>query len=499
MNEMTHIYQYFHQQVVIRPDKIAVYDESRKLTYKELALLADTIRGRFPSQPKYIGIVLDHSVEMIAAILAVLKSGAAYIPAEPTLPKERIAYMMSQCNVEFVITQEEYARQLPNIKTLLLERNMPIDKESEQPPSGSLTANSNAYILYTSGTTGFPKGVMVTHHNVCHYAEAFCNEFGALENDTMLQYSVNSFDIFVEEVFPILLSGGTLAIPGMKTKSDFNHLIEFIETNQVSIVTGFPYFIMEFNKLPKLPESLRLLISGGDVLRAGYVDKLVANKNVKIYNTYGPSETTVCATYFHCTGTNALPDGTYPIGKAVKGVSVQIKDQKGQAVPDGMVGEICIYGNGVSSGYIGAKNNEAFVTGQNGVRFYKSGDLGKRLPNGNIAFMKRADQQVMILGKRVEMQEVENVLNRNTLIEQAVVIANADDDGLAYISAYFVPQCKDVKICDLQDFLKRYLPEYMIPAYFINLKQFPTLPNGKVDRKSLPVVLQRGQLNRHAV
>ena len=285
------IYGFFVDQVSKRPDALAVKDPFREVTFKELEGLVNTIAAHFPNRgSKTIGIVMDHGIEMIASILAVLKTGATYVPAEPSFPVERIRYMMKECEVDFVVTHAKYADRLDSL-VLMIERGIeatPVLIEDRSVPEG------RAYVLYTSGTTGAPKGVQVTNTNVCHYVRAFQNEFNPHQGDRMLQYSVCSFDIFVEEVFTTILSGAALCIPDEEVKKDINSLMEYIDENNITEISGFPYLLNEMNKLPQVPKCLRLIISGGDVIRAKYIDHL-KDCGAVIYNTYGPSETSVCA------------------------------------------------------------------------------------------------------------------------------------------------------------------------------------------------------------
>lgn len=492
MKSRNSVYACFKEQVSKSPDKPAVFDEKRSLTYRQLDMLTDIIISRFPSRSVFVGIVMDHSVEMIASILAVLKSGAAYVPVEPDFPVERIRHMMQECDVSFIITQKKYAGKLHGFSVLLIETGIETDQHLPS-KNGQDIAGSPAYVLYTSGSTGTPKGVIVENRHICHYVKAFCNEFHPSGTDIMLQHSVCSFDIFVEEVFPVLLSGATLAIPSAVTKSNIHTLMKFIDDHKVTMMSGFPYLLLEMNKLEKIPESLRLLISGGDVLRESYVSNLL--KQVDVYNTYGPSETTVCASYFKCNGVTPQCDGTFPIGKAVLGTTIVLLDETMQPVKSGKTGEICILGDGVSRGYIGnkEKENEAFVMWE-GSRLYRSGDLGIFLPDGNLTFLKRKDTQVMILGKRVESSEVENILCACKEVEQAVVCPNMDEQGLSYLTAYVVPRNKHFSISSIKKKMGRFLPPYMIPEYFVLMSGIPLTLNGKVNGKALPVVLKEGAL-----
>ena len=341
----------FKQQVTAQPDAVAVMDEKKCLTYGELDALATEIADGFPvKQPAKVGIVMNHSVEMIATILAALKSGAAYVPAEPSFPKERIKYMMEDC--DFVVTDKGIQHIHNNINKV----------------------SDLAYILYTSGTTGKPKGVM-------------------------------------------------------------------------------------------------------------------------IYNTYGPSETTVCASYFRVDNAQPLADGTFPIGKAVLGTNIEILDGHLQPVREGEKGEICIFGDGISLGYQGdVPENQNFTTMPDGRRVYRSGDLGYVLPDGNLAFLHRKDKQVMIMGKRVESDEVENVLCDQREVETAVVCPQTDTDGLSYLVAYVVPRSKRFSLNTLKRSLADHLTSFMIPEFFVTMPSLPMTPNGKVDRRALPIVRKEGRL-----
>lgn len=260
------------------------------------------------------------------------------------------------------------------------------------------------------------------------------------------------------------------------------------------MLSGFPYLLAEMNHLPEIPTSLRLLISGGDVLRGAYVDHLL-NKAL-VYNTYGPSETTVCASYYCCNNGEVLSDGTYPIGHPVKGCQIRILDKHGDEVPKGKVGEICIYGDGVSNGYIGNREieNKAFETLSDGSIMYRSGDLGYILPDGNIAFLHRKDTQIMIYGKRVEVMEVESTLYQCKGIEQAVVRAFNDENGLAYMIAYIVPANQDIKLSAVRKELENSLTAFMIPEFIVKMPQIPLNTNGKPDISRLPVVMKGGSL-----
>lgn len=365
-------------------------------------------------------------------------------------------------------------------------------------PAAQRTATAKpedpAYVLYTSGTTGKPKGVCVSNSNVCHYVRAFENEFHPAVGDIMLQYSVCSFDIFVEEVFASLLNGAALAIPSIEDKENVRSLMNFAEKHDITMLSGFPYLLSELNHLEKLPASLRLLISGGDVLRGAYVNNLLPQ--AVVYNTYGSSEATVCTSYYNCNRGEVLEDGTYPIGQAVKGTQIRILDKSGNEVADGEIGEICIYGDGVSYGYIGGRKeeNKAFEKLPDDTMMYRSGDLGYVLPSGDIAFLHRKDTQIMIYGKRVEVMEVESALYQCKGVKQAVVRAFTDDSGLSYMTAYVVPADKEISVSEIRKELSENLTSFMIPEFIVKMPQIPLNSNGKPDITKFPIVMKEGNV-----
>ena len=500
----------FEDQVAASPQHLAVMDTRDAFTFEQLNRLANAIASLVESSDasdshdgSCVGIILGHSAYLIAAMFGVLKTGRAYVALEADFPPKRIHHILAQADVKVVITTRADSFLAEDAKTICLDepdvsdhlRRYLSGKDSaaDVNPSTDIARGSAAYYQFTSGTTGLPKGFVISHGNVLHYARAFRDEFHPGPSDRILQTSVCTFDMFVEEVFPTLLSGGTIAVAEDAMRGDFSRLYGFIERNGVTIISAFPYLIARFNSLGKFPASLRLMISGGDVLRYRYVDKLLGR--VEIYNTYGPSEATVCATYFRCrNASDALEDGTLPVGTEVTGTSIFICDSKGHHLPDGQEGEICIEGDGLTSGYIGLPEETAaaFVSDpENGVPMYRSGDMGIRRDDGVIIFLYRKDEQVMIEGRRVEPMEVENVLSHCPGIRQAVVMPHFDEDGLAYLTAYIVADKPPrVKLSTLHEEMSRELPDFMIPEYTVLLPEMPVGANGKISRTSLPLIIK---------
>lgn len=493
---MDTIYEGFCEQVVRDPNATAVIDERGSVTYQQLAAMAESVAGRISADSSFVGVILEHSAEMIAAMLGILGKGAAYVPAEPDFPKERIAFMLAEAGVDVVITQERFAEVAKGRKAVLVEPGVGRPKglkadEWRSTLRGQVKPADLAYVLYTSGTTGTPKGVCVSNRNVCSYIRAFHGEFKNGPRDRMLQHSVCSFDIFVEEVFATLLTGGTLVIAPEPVKRDVKRLIRFIEDKGVTIVDGFPYLMGDINAEEERPSSVRLYVSGGDVLHEKQVDKLVGE--AMVYDTYGPSETTCCVSYFRCDGAHPSDDGTYPIGRPIAGTRIEVVDEALVPVSQGEIGELLITGPGVSYGYLGEHPEQAnFLVNERGERQYRSGDVGFVREDGNIVFLHRKDDQVMIGGKRVEAKEVENVLLQDTSIHQAVVVPGCDEEGASYLTAYVTPASDDLSLGALRKRLSRYLTPFMIPEFFIQMDSIPLNTNGKPDVERLPVVLKEG-------
>ena len=491
------IYAEFLKQVAAAPDALAVIDERGSATYEQLAAMAAEIEAQLPADAQFVGIIMDHSIEMIASILAVLKHGAAYIPAEPTFPPGRIKFMLNESGTSVVITQKVYEGRAAGIPTILVEPGSFSQRASDLDRSGALApgkANPEdlAYVLYTSGTTGTPKGVAVENQNVCSYIKAFNSEFINGPGDRMLQHSVCSFDIFVEEVFSTLLTGATLVIAPEDAKADPKKLVEFLNDHEVTIVDGFPYLMDDINVQPVRPTTVRLYISGGDVLHDGQVSNLV--NEAMVYNTYGPSETTCCVSYFRCDNADSSEDGTFSVGHPIQGTTIEVVDENLQPVSQGTIGEFLITGGGVSRGYLGTHPEQAnFIVDDDGTRHYRSGDMGYVREDGNLIFLHRKDDQVMIGGKRVEAKEVENVLLQDEAVHQAVVVPRTDEAGFSYLTAYVVPAGEELVLSQLKERLAHHLMPFMIPEFFVKVSSIPLNTHGKPAVEELPVVMKEGR------
>ncbi len=345
------IYSRFKEMVNADPDHPAIIDERSCVNYSGLDRLVDTLISRFPSFiPARVGVVMDHSVEMIASILAIIKAGAAFVPVEPDFPPERMTRFLTECGVDFVVTQEKYSSRLKEFSLFIVGPVINVDP-SLHPLPDRCKADRPAYIMYSSSISGYPIGVMVGNRQVVALADRFRDTFNISTDDVLLQYSADIVNIFIEEVFGTLLNGAMLVIPSATTRNDPQALLKFADEQYVSIISGFPYLLQELNHFESLPMTLRMLISGGDQLNPASIGHLL--EQVTVYNTYGPTETTALATCYCCNNGYALPSGHYPIGRPLEGVELMLLDNDLNPVAQGQEGEICIAGTGVADSFTG--------------------------------------------------------------------------------------------------------------------------------------------------
>ncbi|MGD2093156.1 MAG: amino acid adenylation domain-containing protein, partial [Candidatus Aminicenantes bacterium] len=511
----------FEEQVESTPNHVAVVGQNSSsgvgtrfvtsVTYKELNRqsnqLADLLRKKGIKPDTIVGIIVEPSLEMMVGILGILKAGGAYLPLDLDYPEERIRYMLRDANVKFLVTTPDLGEKfdkllIVNCELLMVNEKHPYGRRPNNPPQETinnlqLKHASLAYIIYTSGSTGKPKGVMVEHGNVVCYLNAFYLEFNIQAMDTGIQLAPFSFDVYIEEMFPILLKGGRFIIPDASRMMDMDWLTRLIVKHGVSIIDCTPLLLNEINKC-ELETTEITFISGGDVLKKEYIDKLL--KVGPVYNTYGPTETTVCASYFQCnrSGPDMIPP--IPIGKPIANYNIYILDSYHQPVPIGVCGELFISGPGVTRGYLNQPEltAEKFVLAHNSrltaeretmkaaINYnYKTGDLGRWLSDGNIQFLNRKDLQVKIRGYRVETAEIEKRLSVHAGIKEVVVVAREDSDGDRYLCAYIIP-AGEIEFSGLKESLASELPHYMIPSFFVSMSQLPLTSTGKIDRKALP-------------
>jgi amino acid adenylation domain-containing protein len=521
------IHELFAEQVDRTPDCVALISRGSRdvaslitcsFSYRELDRAANRLAGMLiekgVSPDSIVAILVEPSLEMMIGIWGVLKAGGAYLPIDPGSPPGRVRFMLSDSSVKMLLTDRR-SFEAGGIagswqgEILFLEEigsregARPAVASLDHPPLCS-SAGDLAYVIYTSGTTGFPKGVLVEHRNVVAYLFAFDQTFAISEKDTVLQQSTFTFDVFVEEVFPVLLRGGKVAITSRAEVLNIDMLSGFIVKHKVNVVDCTPLLLLELDRVGNLG-CVETVISGGDVLRGEYIEHFLQSGTV--YNTYGPTETTVCTAYYRCTpplGKNV------PIGKPIANYKIFILDRSGLPQPTGIGGELCVSGAGVTRGYLNRPeltsekfifpktfvNNKNFLGVQGailqksplvaeGMKLYKTGDLARWLPDGNVEFLGRIDDQVKIRGYRIELGEIESCLLRHPDIDEAVVLEKREESGDKYLIGYFTAS-KTLKDADLRDYLGEKLPGYMVPWFYVQLEKLPVTRSGKIDRKALP-------------
>ncbi len=478
------IHELFEKQVKKTPNSIAAVFKNEKLTYKELneranALARTLLKTGEISKDSIVGIAVERSIEMVIGMLAILKSGAAYLPIDCEYPKERIEYMLSDSRMKILLTETSFLNKVNfEGKVIDIRDNKYYDFDTSN-INKDIELDSLAYIIYTSGTTGNPKGVMIEQRNLINLCKWHIREYGVTENDRATQYASIGFDACVWEIWPYLISGSMLFIIPNDLRVDIKRLNDFYNKNHLTISFLPTQVCQSFMTLCN-NDSLRILLTGGDKL------KIYTDTKYKLVNNYGPTENTVVTTNFYIDEIM----NNIPIGKPINNTKVYILDNENRALPIGVYGELCISGDGVARGYLNREDltKEKFIQNpyDNNRKMYKTGDLARWLPNGDIEFKGRIDNQVKIRGFRIELGDIESVLLQLNGVKEAAVI-DIDKANNKYLCAYIV---KDEEINNdyLKEQLSKKLPYYMIPSYYEYINHIPLTQNGKVDKKKLPSI-----------
>ncbi len=476
----------FEKQAALAPNQCAIQTSSSTLTYEALNdranQLARILReaGVQPDQP--VALLLPRTEQLFIAMLGVWKAGGAYIPIDHEYPQERVASILADSQTQVLLTASTVQPISFGGKVLMVDDDSLYAGISSENVTSVNRPENIAYIIYTSGSSGKPKGVMVEHRHLLAYVDAFQSQFQLTAADVVLQQASCSFDHFVEEVYPALLNGASVMAADRMQVLDMNELQQIIEHYGVTVVTCQPLMLNELNKRSGM-DKVRLFISGGDTLKKSHISQLL-NK-AQVYNSYGPTEATVCASYHRCTEEDA---NGVPIGQPIRHYRVYVLDAYNRLMPVGMPGEICIAGAGVARGYYGdeAKTQAAFATDPfyPQERMLRTGDLGKWLPDGRLVFLGRHDDQVKVRGYRVEPGEIEHVLAAHPDVEQAVVIPVQDNIGEFVLAAY-VKSVEPQASTSLRSYLSDRLPSYMLPAYLYRVERIPMTAHAKVDKRML--------------
>ena len=498
------VHELVQLQASATPDSVALVSGNRHVTYGELNARANQLAHRLrslgigPDVP--VGLCMERSVELPIAALAILKAGGAYVPLDPSYPSRRLSMLLEDSGTPLVVTQPGVAGKLPAGKweTIVLDGDgLDSGFDSSVSPVANTKPENLAYIIFTSGSTGRPKGVQITHGSLLNLVTWHQRAFNVSPADRATLLASPGFDAAVWEIWPYLAAGASLYVVDEAVRTAPAALRDWIVRTGITI-SFLPTVLAEsMIGLQWPPESaFRVLLTGADTLRRYPPHDLP----FVLINNYGPTECAVVATSGRIRSeesseesrdkrSNKLPS----IGWPIDGVSVYVVDEHLQRVPNGTPGELLIGGRGVGRGYLNASEltAEKFLPdlfgGDPGGRLYRTGDLGRLLPDGQIAFMGRLDDQIKVMGYRIEPNEIVTVLNRHPGIEASFVCTYSDPSGDQRLVAYVVPTTDmPPKPGDLRSYLGSYLPSHMLPSAFVQLSQLPLSPHGKLDRAALP-------------
>jgi amino acid adenylation domain-containing protein len=498
------VHELVQLQASATPDSVALVSGNRHVTYRELNARANQLAHRLrslgigPDVP--VGLCMERSVELPIAALGILKAGGAYVPLDPSYPPRRLSMLLEDSGTPVVVTQPGVAGKLAAGKweTVVVDvDDLGSDVDSTVLPAAKTTPENLAYIIFTSGSTGRPKGVQITHGSLNNLVTWHQRAFDVSPVDRATLLASPGFDAAVWEIWPYLTAGASLYVVDEAIRTAPAALRDWIVRTGITI-SFLPTVLAEnMIGLQWPPEGkFRVLLTGADTLRRYPPHDLP----FALMNNYGPTECTVVATSGRICPkesskesldklSNELPS----IGRPIDGVSIYVVDEHLQRVPDGTAGELLIGGRGVGTGYLNAAelNAEKFLPdsfgGDPDARLYRTGDLGRLLPDGQIAFMGRLDDQIKVMGHRIEPNEIVTVLNRHPEIEASFVCAYTDPSGDQRLVAYVVPATDMTpKPGDLRSYMGSYLPSHMLPSAFVRLESLPLSPHGKLDRAALP-------------
>ncbi len=490
-------------KAMLTPQKTAVVYGNKELTYGQLKkysdILAIKLRKSGIGPECIVAVISDADINYIVAIMGILKAGAAFLPILLEYPKERIQYILKDSQAPCLIINgnldiEGYSGTVID----MADSYTNVDGEEAENINES-RGHYSAYILYTSGSTGQPKGVVIEHKSLTNQVIGLIEDYGYGKMEHQMLYSKPIFDVSVQHIFTALSSGAVLHLMDDKLKSDYGALYTYIKQNKVEFIDMVPAQMEEMSEhLENNLENIRLVL-GGEAFSPSLYQKLLRSvKPEEIYNVYGPTETTINALIYRCKGNEK--GRVIPIGRPVRNYLVYILDQYGQLQPIGIPGELCISGEGLARGYLNQPEltAEKFIQNpfekltdmESSGRMYRTGDLvrwavgddGKA--DGSIEFLGRLDQQVKIRGYRIELGEIENVLIKQTGVKEAVVLDREDGTGSKYLCAYIVKE-SEIDISDIREGMRKELPEYMVPGAIIEIDKIPLTHNGKIDRKML--------------
>ncbi|WP_338076707.1 amino acid adenylation domain-containing protein [Chitinophaga solisilvae] len=495
-------------QASVQANMTAVVYEGAELTYRELDKKSDQLAHYLLQQGLKQGalvpVCMERSPELMIGILGILKAGGAYVPIDPAFPADRIAFILEDTACQIFLADSSIREKITlparPLTCLDIRKDWSIVSKAFAKPAKINLSNSQdlVYVIYTSGSTGQPKGVMIEHHSLVDYVTGLCSRISIAECSTFALVPTVATDLGNTVLFGALATGGALHIISEERINDAVLLQEYFKTHQIDCLKIVPshWKALSADTTPLLPQ--RLLIFGGEALQQDVIDTVkAAGTSCEIINHYGPTETTI-GKCMHTVDPERIYNAV-PVGQPFSATTAYILDTDGEMVPVGVSGELCIGGNGVARGYL----NQPELTAEKfipnpfsaipGARLYRTGDLARWLPDGNIVYMGRIDDQVKIRGYRVELGEIERVLQQSGLVSQGVVLAQTERTGSRRLVAYVVTSGGFDKE-QLQAYLRSRLPEYMIPAVWMELPEMPLTANGKINRKRLPAAVQADEL-----
>lgn len=497
----------FERQVERVPDRVALRFDGGEWSYRELneraASLAAWLDGRGIGIGDRVGVACARGPDMVSAVLATLKRGACYVPLDPRYPGERLEAMVDVSGVELVLTEgalREGGFPSGSLEVVDIGELEPSEVEGDRYLSSPRSQDLLAYVMFTSGSTGSPKAIATPHRGPARFLEALQGIVGLGARDTVLPVASPSFDPSVRELWTPLWNGARVVLVEEDRVRDPRALREAVEEHEVTHLLGIVPTLLEglveaYEEGGETGESLELVVSNGEALRPRLCERVwTCFPSVELLNLYGPTESTMASTYHHVDWgeLDALENPCVPVGRPFPGSHVWVVDGRGNPVPPGVVGEVCVAGDGVNPGYLGRSGltAESFLPvpgwGQaQGERMYRTGDLGRWRSDGVMEFMGRVDRQLKVRGHRVEPGEVETRLRTSGSVENAVVVAREAETGTQLVG-YVVPSGEDVQPQDLRDHVAGRVPRYMVPGRFVPVDSIPLTPNGKVDRSALP-------------
>ncbi|HJR08158.1 MAG TPA: amino acid adenylation domain-containing protein [Pyrinomonadaceae bacterium] len=495
----TCLHQMFEEQVERTPEGVAVVSGDEQLTYGELNRranqLARYLRDRGVGAERRVGICVERSAEMVVGLLGILKAGGAYVPLDPTYPPDRLGFMIEDAQTSILLTQDSLVKSLPAQATPQVVR-LDADWEliahaPDENLHASVAPDNTAYVIYTSGSTGQPKGVLVPHRGICNTLLWRREAFSLGSADRILQNLSYAFDASVWQIFGALVSGAQLVLTHTEDHRDSAYLVRMIVEHEITITDFPPSLLKVFLSESGVQKcrSLRHVFCGGEAMTRELQEQFFAQLTADLHNVYGPTETSVDATCWTCRRDDERQ--LIPIGRPIFNKQIYVLDAQLQPVPVGVAGELYIGGAGVAHGYVRRPDAtaEKFIphpfADEPGARLYRTGDVGRYLPDGAIQFIGRNDQQVKVRGFRIELGEIEAALAEHPSVSESVVVTQDDASGNRSLVAYAVADAA-VTPGALRNYLKEKLPEYMCPSAFVLLESLPLNANGKLDRRKLP-------------